>query len=329
MKYIIFLLGLGAVLFFFFASSSDNTNQPQRQDINIENEKSMEASGIPFSEHIFFQPLQEPIFHLHGLGYPNNQGALFLATHHGLKVFYNGQWLETRGNNHDYMGFQATADGFYTSGHPEEGTELANPIGLMKSEDLGETLEKVSFYGESDFHHLSAGYFTQSIYVVNTVPNSQIETGLYYSTDGGTSWENSRLEGLPLTSAHSIATHPRLAKTVGISTPEGLYLSHNKGNSFSLVSEEIPVGAVFIKEESILYVVEDGNNRMLLEQPLESDDTKEIPLPSLKEDESILYLAVSPINEEEISFSTDKGNVWTTTNYGNSWSNILVEGNVP
>lgn len=329
MKYIVFLFGLGAVLLFFFSSCSENTHQPEQNDQNImEQTKEAPIATVDFTNHEFFQPVNESITHLHGLGYPNNQGSLFVATHHGIKVYSEGKWLETVDHYHDYMGFQATVDGFYSSGHPEEGSDLLDPLGLMKSEDFGETLEQISFYGESDFHHLSAGYFTPSIYIVNTVPNSQIDAGLFYSNDGGNSWEKSQLEGLPSTSAHSIANHPRLSKIVGISTPDGLYVSHNNGNSFSLVSDELPIGALYIKDESILYVMEEPEP-LLLEQPLESDDANEIPLPELKKGETILYIAVNPLNENEISLSTSLSNVWMTKDYGESWTNILIEGNIP
>ncbi|WP_456279129.1 F510_1955 family glycosylhydrolase [Bacillus sp. AK128] len=331
MKYIVFFLGLGIVLLLFFSANGNNSNEESDslEDQGFENRK-MDAKpiGIDFAGHEFFQPLTEPVTHLHGLGYPNNQDALFIATHHGIKVFSNGKWYETLDNQHDFMGFQATATGFYSSGHPAEGSDLENPLGLMKSEDFGRTLEKINFYGESDFHHLSASYFTQSVYIVNTTPNSQIGTGLFYSSDGGNVWEQSQLDGLPPLSTHSIATHPKLSKIVGISTPEGLYLSHNKGNSFSLISMELPVGALYIKDESILYIMVDGDEQALLEQSLESDDATEIKLPRIEGD-SILYIAVNPLNEEEISFSTADGNVWMTKDYGETWSNILNEGRLP
>jgi photosystem II stability/assembly factor-like uncharacterized protein len=331
LKYIVFFIGLTVVLLLFFSSCSDSSSdQGNITGPAIQNE-SMKAkpAGVDFAGHDFFQPVSEPISHIHGIGYPNNQVALFVATHHGLKVFSNGTWYETQEYNHDYMGFQATSSGFYSSGHPEEGSALQNPLGLLRSEDFGKTIEEISFYGESDFHHMAASYFTPSIYVVNTVPNSQLGTGLYYSPDGGQMWEQSELEGLPVSSAHSLATHPRLAKIIGISTPEGLFLSHNNGNSFSLISEERSVGALFIKDESVLYVIEEGEEKQLLEQSLESDDAKQIPLPTLSEGDSVLYLAVNPLDEKEISFSTVAGDVWKTKDYGESWSNILNKGNLP
>ena len=47
-----------------------------------------------------------------------------IATHSGIKVYQNGKWLEAKTGLHDYMGFQATKNGFFASGHPEPGANL-------------------------------------------------------------------------------------------------------------------------------------------------------------------------------------------------------------
>jgi hypothetical protein len=336
LKYIVFIVSLGTMLVLFYSSCSDTIDQDHTSNhAESQNNKKIDESdqlikAIDFASHDFFRPITtDRITHIHGLGYPNNQEALFIATHHGLKVYTQGKWYETVSNNHDFMGFQATATGFYSSGHPEEGSDLKNPLGLLRSEDLGESLQPLSFYGESDFHHMSASYFSERVYVVNTHSNSEIGSGLYFSQDMGRTWTNSVMEGLPATSAHALATHPKLAKIVGISTPEGLYLSHDSGNSFSLVSEALPVGALFIKDESVLYVIQENKELHLLEQSLESDDTQETELPPINDDDAILYLAVNPHNEEEMSFYTIKGSVWMTTDNGKSWLNIVAEEKLP
>ena len=47
----------------------------------------------------------------------------------------------------------------------------------MKSSDGGNTLEKLAFYGESDFHNLAVGYNTETIYLYNERPNSKLQQG--------------------------------------------------------------------------------------------------------------------------------------------------------
>lgn len=84
------------------------------------------------------------IDHVHGIGYVGNDNGLYLATHTGLKMYRDGEWLETTKNLNDYMGFNAVDKGFYTSGHPGEDSDLPNPIGIQRSFDGGKTLESLS-----------------------------------------------------------------------------------------------------------------------------------------------------------------------------------------
>ena len=51
-------------------------------------------------------------------------------------------------------------------------SNLKNPLGIMKSTDQGNTLEKIKFYGEIDFHYLAASYYNHTLYVYNEHPNS-------------------------------------------------------------------------------------------------------------------------------------------------------------
>ncbi|BDG43446.1 hypothetical protein PcaKH35_17910 [Parageobacillus caldoxylosilyticus] len=113
--------------------------------------------------------------------------------------------------------FPATDDGFYSSGHPEEGSSLGNPLGLVKSFDNGQTLMNLGFYKESDFHYMTVGYKSHTIYVVNHEENKTLGQGLFYSKDDGKKWLQSQLNGLPQTAAGTIAAHPTDENMVGIS----------------------------------------------------------------------------------------------------------------
>lgn len=309
-------------------SGCSNEERDVKEDANesIESKEESPSNGVDITKHEAFQPMKEEgITHIHGIGYPNSQSALFIATHHGLKVYSNGSWFETKQNNHDYMGFQATSTGFYSSGHPEEGSNLKNPLGLLFSNDYGQTLKQLSFYGESDFHFMALSYESNQVYVVNEHPNSEIGAGLFFSKDGKT-WTQSKLSGLPAVSAQSIAVHPKLGQIIGLSTPKGLYLSHDNGDTFSLVTKDVPVFSFVFKENSILYVMEEKGALKLVEQSLESDDFTEKNLPKLVQDETVTSLAVSPLNEREISISTSKGSVWVTSDDGKNWTWIIEAG---
>lgn len=81
---------------------------------------------------------------------------MYLATHDGL-FRYGGPAPERVGPVIDLMGFTvAGPDHFYASGHPGEGADLPNPVGLIESTDAGRTWRALSRQGESDFHTLAA-----------------------------------------------------------------------------------------------------------------------------------------------------------------------------
>ena len=40
--------------------------------------------------------------HVHGMGFIENEEGLYFASHHGLKIYRDGEWLETNDHFHDY-----------------------------------------------------------------------------------------------------------------------------------------------------------------------------------------------------------------------------------
>lgn len=130
------------------------------------------------------------ISHVHGLAYEPRQGAVFVATHHGLaRGLPDGDswsWRYVGSDRYDYMGFtqDAARPGvFYSSGHPSNPPEYGGVhLGLRRSLDAGETWEQRSLKGQVDFHALTsipgaegwiAGYWQGAIKV---------------SGDGGARW---------------------------------------------------------------------------------------------------------------------------------------------
>ena len=98
-----------------------------------------------------------PDAHVHGLSVSSTTGQVLLATHDGL-FDITKQPAAKIGPTNDLMGFTGGTDHgvLYASGHPGEGSDLANPLGLIRSTDAGKTWEKLSRQGESDFHALTA-----------------------------------------------------------------------------------------------------------------------------------------------------------------------------
>jgi photosystem II stability/assembly factor-like uncharacterized protein len=102
------------------------------------------ASGLPGS-------------HVHGLTVNRETGQVLLATHDGLFDVTTQPATKIGGTN-DLMGFTASPEQgvFFASGHPGPGSDLPNPLGLIKSTDGGKSWELLSRQGESDFHALTA-----------------------------------------------------------------------------------------------------------------------------------------------------------------------------
>ncbi|GAB6428569.1 hypothetical protein bcgnr5390_44700 [Bacillus luti] len=263
------------------------------------------------------------IEHIHGIGYAGNMPGVSIATHSGIKVYQNGKWLETKTGLHDYMGFQATKNGFFASGHPEPGANLKNPLGLMKSSDGGNTLEKLAFYGESDFHNLAVGYNTEAIYLYNERPNSKLQQGFYFSTNNGQEWKTSKLKGLS-SPIHSFSVHPDQSSVVAVSAKDGVYLSTDYGNTFALFSKSLESTAVTVSNEDVIYA--HTNKQIITKKSIATNEETNIQIAPLDSKDAIMYISQNPQHSAEIAFATMKANVFLSTDEGTTWKQIAKEG---
>ena len=159
--------------------------------------------------------------HVHGLAYSGDGKRLMIPSHHGLAIYENGRWSKAPGPQHDYMGFSATRDGFYSSGHPATGSGLVNPFGVIRSTDAGHTWTRLGLEGETDFHVLATSYGTNAIYVYNPAPNSKMKSpGLYYTLNNGFMWKRAQAQGFS-GEPSSLAVHPSDPKVVVIASKGG------------------------------------------------------------------------------------------------------------
>ncbi|KMY52517.1 hypothetical protein AC623_20475 [Bacillus sp. FJAT-27231] len=277
-------------------------------------------------EEYFVKAEGEKVEHIHGAGYLGEEQAPVVATHSGLFKYENESWYKTTENNHDYMGFQTFKDGFYASGHPEEGSDLKNPLGLTKSTDEGKSLENLAFYGETDFHYLGASYETGIIYAVNEMPNSKIGTGVFYTKNEGKDWTQAALNGVTSSSLGGLDVHPSKGNLIALYAKEGIFLSENYGKDFSFVQTKGMVTSLAFKKESIVYSAVEGDKPVLHEINLA--DKKEIKLnaPSLAADNPPIYLESNPQKETEMMFVTAKNDVYITQDPKEGWNKILSNG---
>ncbi len=265
------------------------------------------------------------LMHIHGLGITNQGSEIYVPAHDGLKVFKEGIWSNAKGEKHDYMGFSMVDDGFYSSGHPGAGASLKNPFGVVKTTDMGISLEMLDLYQEVDFHGMAVGYNTHAIYVLNPEANSRMdEAGLYYSTDDTKTWTRSEMTGLqgPI---FALAVHPTNEAIVALGTGEGVFLSNDFGQSFDSVSDS-PTTAVAFSAKGELFAGSASDKVSLLKFDQETNKQINISIPSLSEENTVNYIVVNPKNETKITFSTMEKDIYITENSGESWIQIAKKG---
>lgn len=261
--------------------------------------------------------------HIHGIGYTSDGQHIYIPAHDGLKKFSQGTWDEVPGDKHDYMGFTMVDDGFYSSGHPALDSDLKNPLGLVKSTDDGQSLEHLDLYGEIDFHLLSASYTSHAIYAFNPEPNARLETvGLYYTQDAAENWQQSEMNGLteePI----AVAVHPSDDAIVAVGTEEALYVSTDYGNRFEKIAD-IPVTAIAYSLAGQLYVGSYQDKGVMFKMVSENT-LKELSLPELIDD-APSYVAISPVDEQELVFATFSRDVYFSNDQGDTWTKIANQG---
>ncbi|CAG1016473.1 hypothetical protein BURC_01345 [Burkholderiaceae bacterium] len=267
------------------------------------------------------------LMHVHGLAYSADGRQLLIPSHHGLAVFADGRWSKAAGPAHDYMGFSATRDALYSSGHPAPGSGLTNPFGLIKSRDGGKTWQKLGLEGESDFHTLATSYQTNAVYVVNHEKNSRMGgAGIHYTLADGLKWERAEARGLRAR-LNGLAVHPNDARIVAAGTDEGLYLSRDSAASFEPLAKGSRVLALTFDQggQHLWFSAYAGKPTLARIGLNAKAKAEERTLPAMKDD-AVAYIAQNPARREEIALATFKRNVFVSTDDGRTWKQIAKEG---
>ena len=306
----------------------DDVPEPPDAETAVDNEtaETNETDGTAETSEDFEVAFDGQMDHVHGMGFIENEEGLYFASHHGLKIYRGGEWLETSEHLHDYMGFNAVDDGFFTSGHPGPGSMMQNPIGIQRSKDGGRSLNHMGFEGETDFHGMAAGYRSHHLFVMNPQENSQMGPGYFRSEDEGKQWQQVDGKGLE-GEISAFAMHPSDSKLIAAATTAGIFLSEDGGDSFTLVTEDGIYGtAVFFSEEALYYATYDTQAE-LIEYTWENGEQNTLELPDLPED-GILYIAQNPSNTDELAIYTAAGHAFISEDGGGSWNQILNAGQV-
>ena len=124
--------------------------------------------------------LSLPLDHVHAAVAVD--GGLLLGTHTGVVRVdpVTGTVSTTGESRDDFMGLTSTDDVLVASGHPGAGSNLPNPVGLIRSTDGAQSWEPVSLTGEIDFHTLAGDG--------NRIAGAATSGELLYSEDAGATW---------------------------------------------------------------------------------------------------------------------------------------------
>ncbi len=173
----------------------------------------------------------DSISHIHGVGINPADDALIIATHSGLFQAASGQRRATRLSElrQDTMGFTIVGpDRFLGSGHPAAGAGQPSLLGLIESNDAGQSWRSVSLSGQADFHVLRAS--GRRIYGVNSTDGALLVSG-----DSGRSWRRSAPPGAIV----DLAIDPKDPDHVVVSGDRGLARSDDAGRTWKRLDEAL------------------------------------------------------------------------------------------
>lgn len=239
------------------------------------------------------------VSHIHGIGVNPADDALIVATHSGLFRAAPGQRRAVRLSElrQDTMGFTVVgADRFLGSGHPAIGAGQPPVLGLIASDDAGQSWRSLSLSGEVDFHVLRAS--GRRIYGVNSTDGALLVSG-----DGGRRWERSDPPGTVI----DLAIDPMDPDRVVVSSDRGLARSEDAGRTWKRL-DEARVGflawgsqLVLIDADGRVHASSDGGRRFAT-----VGDVGSQPAATAAADGQILVA----LHDNSVQSSDDNGRTW-------------------
>lgn len=253
------------------------------------------------------------ISHAHGLGVDiSDASKVYIATHYGLLMLVNDKDLYQNGKaKDDYMGFSVhPADGniFFSSGHPATGGN----IGFQKSEDKGLTWKKISsgLEGPVDFHALTVSPANTNLVY------GWFRGSIQRSLDQGTTWEKFPNNFVVV----NLAADPKDENIVYSASPQGLFVSKDKAQTWNILLDTEKAGAVstvtvnsgrlFANTEKMELVVSEDQGKNW--KQLNTNFSGETPL----------YMSFAKTDSNVGYLLTEKNSIYKTADSGMSWNKI-------
>ena len=277
------ILILAAVLGFVFSSRQSNKNST----LSISRLTTSDFHSVAFS--------------------PTEPDTIFFGHHGGLLISQNGgkDWRPTALTNTDAMALgvpRSSPQTMYAAGHNV----------FVKSIDGGKTWQSVS----NNLPGLDIHAFAADPENANKVFAYVVSFGLFSSEDGGISWE-----ALSLTAPSSITglTVGQNGQTLyAAAGGAGLWQSQDGGQTWLPIQNVPDNGAIavaYAHGNGRLYVTTLGNSLGLYAS---DDNGQSWKATSLKE--TLLAVAVSPLDPDHIIAVNDQGEVFASRDGGVSWS---------
>lgn len=291
------------------------------------------AMAIPFALLISAsaQAIVE-LRHTHGLGYSADGSRILIPNHYGIAVYSDGRWFKVTGPVHDYMGFVATRDFMFSSGHAAGSRGGDNPLGLMRSADGGSTWSTLGLRGEAEFHVVAAGYFSNAVYVYNPRPNSVMARPGIYRLVGHrlVGWRGAAGRGLR-GELGMLTAHPSETETVAAATTEGLFVSRNGGEEFMpMVTGVRATTARFTLDgEALLVGTLEGRQPGLFRLAIKDGLREQLALPPFGRD-AVANIAQNPVRRAELALISFERAVFVSADGGKTWKRIArARGTLP
>jgi hypothetical protein len=245
-------------------------------------------------------------------------------------VYSDNRWSKTPGPKHDFMGFAATRDAIFSSGHVAPGGARGASLGLIRSQDGGGSWTSLGFEGEAEFHVVAAGYESNALYVYSEAPNSRMpRPGLYRMVGESPGWRNVDARGLR-GEVVKLTAHPTDEATVAAVTTEGLFLSRNGGDEFQPVIEGGQVRtAYFPLDGDSLWFGTFDRRPGLFRLAVTNGAREEIALPPIGRD-AVAYIAQNPVRRAEFAIVTFERAAFLSPDRGKTWTRIApARGGLP